>query len=683
MRKWLLHIIYIGVTGILALSCTNNFDEDFSPEEAKQINVTFTLAMDAPLSRAAITEEAGSEYENRIDANGLQVLFYSEEDGTCLGKVKNVLAIQTKDNHIYQFTGSLNLEGNYTDYTLPECKVMVFANCPTVVNETSSATDLSALSFGYTPEDYKNESKNIPMWGVASYKNLKLMPGSNTNLETIHILRAMAKVEVSLSNEAAAEFSLTGVSLNKYNTKGNCLPAGYNDVKGTNELKDNVSKLFNASSPLKEQPLEFKSMDNKYILYLPECAATDNPFMTVSLTDKKNNTEVQLNEPHIYFKDYEKNEDFDIVRNYCYRYTIGKIENGEMQFSFHLTPWAEREVNIDVDNFQWLWVKDDTLYMNNVNEISTIFDSSAADLKCTISDVRIFNQKTEWETGKSGMKASATQSLQGKITIESPVPDNFVGKEFKVTVESSTSKKKKTIQVYQFPPLYITLQDNDRAVDAGKGQTNSSLYEIRALLADFSTLPTNTEEFDLDEDWDNGYSHQGTLQERQKKALNVVKYLQSEAKFGYPQTEQIQFKNFYSTIYNTQTWISYVTAWCTIENEENSHLISPHFILASQGGANNLSDYDSAKKNCAGYYEIVKNADGKTTTTYGSGTWRMPTRAELELIDFLQNIKKAKVKKILEGPKYQHAMFNGSYWYSMMDRRISNTQAVRCVRDIK
>ena len=58
-------------------------------------------------------------------------------------------------------------------------------------------------------------------------------------------------------------------------------------------------------------------------------------------------------------------------------------------------------------------------------------------------------------------------------------------------------------------------------------------------------------------------------------------------------------------------------------------------------------------------------------------------KAELYLIDILQNVKRCDVKKILEG---------GAYWVAntniviMLDPRTSNNEtsaAVRCVRDIK
>ena len=87
MKKWLLYIIYICVLGMLMGSCSNCLDEDTSSLATDKISVTFTLAMNATSSRAIITDETGNSYENQIDADGLQVLFYDANGTKCLGKV--------------------------------------------------------------------------------------------------------------------------------------------------------------------------------------------------------------------------------------------------------------------------------------------------------------------------------------------------------------------------------------------------------------------------------------------------------------------------------------------------------------------------------------------------------------------------------------------------------------------
>ena len=150
-----------------------------------------------------------------------------------------------------------------------------------------------------------------------------------------------------------------------------------------------------------------------------------------------------------------------------------------MQYTADIKPWsyATKNVEIIVEDFHWLYVKDKVLYMNNISEVQTTFDSSTDDLVYTISDVKVYNTSTAWsDTNGKINSVTIDKSLKGDITINSDIPDNFVGKEFKVTVSSAISGKSETIQVYQFPPLYLTLQQNSQGVDAGSGQTNSSVY---------------------------------------------------------------------------------------------------------------------------------------------------------------------------------------------------------------
>ena len=68
--------------------------------------------------------------------------------------------------------------------------------------------------------------------------------------------------------------------------------------------------------------------------------------------------------------------------------------------------------------------------------------------------------------------------------------------------------------------------------------------------------------------------------------------------------------------------------------------------------------------------------------------WRLPTEAEIELIDKLQNDSKSAVKRIMTGPFYWDAylgnkamrMTNPDNWNTGADEDKAH---VRCVRDVK
>ncbi|MCF0166917.1 MAG: hypothetical protein HUJ89_07185 [Bacteroidales bacterium] len=376
----------------------------------------------------------------------------------------------------------------------------------------------------------------------------------------------------------------------------------------------------------------------------------------------------------------------------------------ELVWTYHILDWAEadRLVDIHVYDIQWLWVLDEVLYMENFDTITTDFDSSLmgndAQMVVTIDWVKRSGTNIYWpnsQTGpgdKTGMSVTLDPVTKGKVHIVSPVPDNYTSKEFQITITNTKANPaiSQTIHVYQDPPLALNLKSNARSASAGSGQNNSTIYDFQVLLSTLQNLPPDAKdgnEYELNENR-SGLSpstHNPTnLSDRQARAQTAVDFLRNEARIGYPLTEKTTYGSVSSTIYNNTQNVNLtgVDVYTTVETEENSKMISPRFILASQAGANNITNYDSAKKNCAGYYEEEKLTDG-TIIRYDSGTWRLPTYAELLLIDLMQNLTKSSVKRILEGYGYVYTQWDGTnHILNFMDGRVSS-QATRCVRDIK
>lgn len=752
MRKWYAYIILLA--SVLFASC--NIEDTLFPDQecdtkTEPVNVRLILSMmggrglsraltDAPGTTGSGTvdgvhtdaDRLGNEYY--INPYDVEVLVFTCGEtpaaSTFVERASMVRASETDYYYQYQLDGTLTKIKEETPY-----RIVVLANmngsCYTtgaiaLVEGTTTMKDyLHSLAYtGYTANFTNslltNDTERIPMWGTtAAYLN----DGAQINMD---LLRAMAKVKVKMAKSLG---NLSAVTLEYANDGGYVTPlltengnesttgnpygvsaitnnSGTETIEGgktqrvrTTRIPDDVEPILGITE--NENILNFSKVNNtneneydEYVIYVPE-------YKNLNLKDGKNQARMKLaigdKEYELEFKDYSANNTgyFDIIRNYYYQYEITSVGK-TLGFNADIYSWgsATKVVEIIVEDFHWLYVKDKVLYMNNVNEITTTFDSSTDDLQWEIVDgsVLVYNTETEWTSDNNygGINVTNLQNtMKGSMTISSEVPDNFVGKEFKIRVWSDISGKSETIQVYQFPPLYLTLQENTRGVDAGSSQTNSNVYEIKSLLADFSWLPTSDDEFELKETFPSGYTHEGGNEDgystRLENAKEVVDYLRDNAKFGYPKTSAVYYSSVKSTVYNSDEDIYDVNANITVETEENSKLISPHFILASQGGANSITNYETAKKNCAGYYEIVKGIDengNETEIRYESGTWRMPTRAELMLIDLLQNLDKSLVKKILEGDRYQIAKYPTDYWYEMMDRRV-NSSAVRCVRDIK
>lgn len=335
MKSWLTHIIYIGLLGLLATSCSNYLEETSSGGE--KVSVTFTLAMGEPSSRSRASfdenesdpgADIGNSFENKIDGKGLQVLLYSADgNNTCLGKVENISVFSTDKESVYRFVGDLSIDkANIINQAL-SCKIMVFANCPNV--ETN--TNLSGLLFSYNAEAFKKGTQYIPMWGVKT-SQVTLTPGTRTELGTIYLLRAMAKVKVTLDPSIAGNFNLGGVDLINYGTKGYCLPSAYNTTEAT-ELIETESAFRPLENNYTTGTLPFhKDENDDYVIYIPEYTnknSTAKSSMTVSVLTKGGEP-VKLKEPTIYFKDYAGGSDLDIIRNHYYKFNIVKVGNNDL-----------------------------------------------------------------------------------------------------------------------------------------------------------------------------------------------------------------------------------------------------------------------------------------------------------------------------------------------------------------
>lgn len=110
--------------------------------------------------------------------------------------------------------------------------------------------------------------------------------------------------------------------------------------------------------------------------------------------------------------------------------------------------------------------------------------------------------------------------------------------------------------------------------------------------------------------------------------------------------------------------------------------MSPLLMLASQHGVTAAGSYSVSRQKCIDYVE----RDATTGETYSD--WRMPTQAEIYMIDVLQNTRVCEVKGILEGNYYWSARATSAVLF--MDPRVGSGTAfgpqhasVRCVRDVR
>lgn len=316
--------------------------------------VAFTLKLDKaqPATRTTwgdnYPNKTGTGYENRIDQ--LQVVLYSTDGNNAAYPLHNLWqetsSTQEGGQDIYTFVGSIDTN----DAGSPQAgtyKIMVFANCGTMSDYTFDGIDELSFTYCY---DYATHTPTtaIPMWGVTTAE-LTLTPGERQTLAGgIDLLRAVAKVEVKLQDNTDTQgFSLTGVTISTANQQGYCLPAGYADVLNTKELyreEGSPTSFHPIQSSATTSNLAFTENNGTYTLYLPEYDnGTGNTPATLSVTvaDGDGQEETYPLEFKTYTNGQPTGEAYNIVRNHLYRYTITKIDNGQLTVQHQVMPWEK------------------------------------------------------------------------------------------------------------------------------------------------------------------------------------------------------------------------------------------------------------------------------------------------------------------------------------------------------
>lgn len=122
----------------------------------------------------------------------------------------------------------------------------------------------------------------------------------------------------------------------------------------------------------------------------------------------------------------------------------------------------------------------------------------------------------------------------------------------------------------------------------------------------------------------------------------------------------------------------------THSSDENNRLVSPAFMLASQLGAVQPSNWNTAQTQCQQYIEYAKADDG---TEWRFADWRLPTYEELRIIGKYQNEQPEVMDEVLGGDYYWSAHNNRAWRKSRPDAENPTNDPdgsvyIRCIRDV-
>ena len=388
MKKNILKSLFVGVLCMLAASCQDT-EEYMSSVNNREAQIMFTLSMDTPTARAraAWGQEqentiflSGDDKESRIDMSQFIVKIEADRDEYL---VTNILKWENKENKTCNFVGILkdadgnNLPKSITPETL---KISVYVNMgsETVANEF---------------EQSQSET-TIPMWGVLTLDSPTFAPGTRTNVGSVHLLRAMSKLEVTLTDEMKSQYALKGATLNKHNTHGFTFPKDADDASST--LLMDQEGVFNPKASLTEtaKDLAVLATDTSYVIYLPEIASTTANPLNVAVKMEEKATGVPA-EGSFKLLDYSVNpdqpSDMNLVRNHWYKYEISGFSASEIQVKYNVLEW--KPVNMEIGGEGFLFLNKDVveIYNANIDSLQLKFSSSSPIRSITLKDLYIHN----------------------------------------------------------------------------------------------------------------------------------------------------------------------------------------------------------------------------------------------------------------------------------------------------
>lgn len=446
-------------------------------------------------------------------------------------------------------------------------------------------------------------------------------------------------------------------------------------------------------------------------------------------------------------KQEAQQEEYDhiIKRNTLYELRVKLNAPGAEDFTepeelediqYFTAPWTEKTLNIDGEStVAYLKVNKDKLYMYNIAEDNTsLYFSSSSPVKTEIvsNSVYYYNKygnKTTLKTYNISASTNAT-ATSGNININSAIPTNKTIQYFTIKVTNKEGLSE-LIEVEQYPLIYVTNMlpwysyRDDFYYRTTGGHTydwySSSDLDQKNLPTTYSYGGDRIASVHVSSVSNNGtikykYNRQGgsnygffSSKYRGNAAggnkYQNLFYLYSTSgtrqNGNKPCEESANLRNYHIRVMASSDKYTIGRPRIdengyTASDEENAKLVSPSFVIASRLGAvystsGGLSNLTNEKKlivfadHAKNYVEVDDIDDAKDPNrVIVYDNWRLPTRAELEIIIELQGTSGQDadaVDYLLNGAYYMSAsgpVYNNKHTSSSS----SSDVAIRCVRDV-
>lgn len=707
MKKHGLVYSMVALLAVLLPACTA--DDDLAPAVKPAEGLTITLETPGVLSRA--TTEPGSNDLNENTISQAQLLIFNSDGNRTPDGYRSLEFTDDKTEAVIA-TGDWKNDAQLFDKgpgAMYDIYVVANAHGGSIslkdvrtLDGLLNAVDEDADVWKMDNADIASEQytgKRFAMSGVSS----GFVPNAKEDEYTISVpmerLAAKVEVKITFSNEFKAQFTPTGFysSLRNYATRGL-----WRSDKEVNLKNTDRGIAGNGADDPMVAALEknFEAGTAKLVLYT---------YPTNWGGDVLQETFVLLNMPG-YYKEQEgaqseyKGSNYykipvrlgdvtahQLNRNTIYRVNVKIDRMGQPQVdkpvelkpAYEVIPWTTVTIDVDGGNLNYLELLKEEIIMKNIDESLEQYFTSSSPVTASISEVYYYDKYGVKQTIPEsnyeyyGISASPESGNFGNLTVDSDIPENNGIRYIKVKVTNGQGLSKE-FTVKQYPLEYIV--------------TVPGYYSYRT---DFGST---YEEKGNRKTWNDNFQSKVYT----KGSIYTYAWYRGEWKYNYwygyyywewdtssdPTNVQLgekQSSNPNNNMYFvriTKTSDKYVLSVPAMDSNgytdsspENNQLVAPAFMIASQLGTVSPQSFPSAKEHCKQYAE--KSLAGEVYED-----WRLPTEAELEIIDRYQNTAGSVIDEVLGG-KYYWAASGKAYETQKGTEGTKDEAYIRCIRTVK
>ncbi len=715
MKKHGLVYSMVVLLAWLLPACTA--DDDLAPAVKPAEGLTISLETPGVLSRA--TTEPGSNDLNENTISQAQLLIFNSKgertpDGYRSfeftdGKTEAVIATGNWKNNIQLFDKGagaaydIYVVANAHEGSTSLQNVETLDDLLSAVDEDADIWKLEGANIGTGTVGYTD--KRFAMSGVSSGFVPETKEDEYTIPVTMERLAAKVEVNITFSKEFKAKFTPTGFysSLRNYATRS-LLRADKEESFTDRGIAGNVANDPMVAAPEKD----FDNRTAKLVLYT---------YPTDWGGDVLQETFVLLNMPGSYTeqegaKPESKGSNYykipvrlgdatahQLNRNTIYRVNVKIDRMGQPQVdkpvelkpAYEVIPWTTVTIDVDGGNLNYLELLKEEIIMKNIDESLEQYFTSSSPVTASITEVYYYDKYGAKQTilpysyERYGISVVPAAGNFGNVTINSDVPTNNGIRYIKVTVTNEQGLSKE-FTVKQYPLEYIVTvpgwysyrTDNMCAgevvnweaefdKDLDRPVTSANNFRSKVYVKDENEIYTYN--FKRDSRWVSTGWGQGHYE-----------YSNWKAEKGTIQNGNDNNNMYFVRI--TKTSNEYVLSVPAMDKDgyteysrENNKLVAPAFMIASQLGTVSPQSFASAKEHCKQYAE-------KSIAEQVYDDWRLPTEAELEIIDKYQNTTGSVIDEVLGG-KYYWAASGKAYKTQKGTEGTEYEAYIRCIRTVQ